>query len=249
MDVDLSEHVAAMLDRPHHVRTPDGVMLVRAIIDDQVMHFAIRDLEDRIQRRLSRGKFYEPEELEIIARFFPKGGVFCDIGANIGNHSLYALKYLGAARSIVFEPNPTAYELLVLNAIFNDCVDRVDFSHLGLGLSDAAADDMGLNIREGNLGATQLEAGSGDISVAPADVLLDGEKIDFIKIDVEGMELSVLGGLRETLARTQAPIFIEVEHGNRDGLEAWMADTGYHIAEEGRQFRHNGNLLLMPKGG
>jgi FkbM family methyltransferase len=248
MEVTLTEPVAAMLARPHHVRTPEGVMVVRALIEGQVMQFALRDLEDRIQRRLLRGKFYEPEELEIIARYFPKDGVFCDIGANVGNHSLYALKYLGAVRSIVFEPNPAAYELLVLNVIFNDCIERVDFTHLGLGLSDSEADDMGLNIREGNLGATQLQAGGGDISVAPADVLLNGAAVDFIKIDVEGMELAVLGGLKETLARTQPPIFIELEHVNREGLEAWMADAGYHVAEEGRQFRHNGNLLLMPKG-
>ncbi|MBL4628461.1 MAG: FkbM family methyltransferase [Roseicyclus sp.] len=244
MNVILSENVTAMLARPHHVRTPDGVMIVRAIVEGQVVHFATRDLDDRIQRRHARGKFYEPEELEIIARHFPKGGVFCDIGANIGNHSLYALNFLGAAKSIVFEPNPAAYELLVLNMIFNGCFEKVDFSHLGMGLSDIEADNMGLNLRGGSLGATQLEADSGDIQVAPADNLLDGTHVDFIKIDVKGMELAVLGGLTKTLAAHRPPIFVEVEHSNRPGLDAWMATSGYGIAEEGRQLRHNGNLLL-----
>lgn len=249
MKVEITDHVAAMLDRPHHVRTPEGVMIVRAIIDGQVIHFAIRDLEDRIQRRQSRGKFYEPDELELIARHFPKGGVFCDIGANIGNHSVYALKYLSASKAIVFEPNPTAYELLALNIIFNDCMDRVDFSNLGLGVSDTEAGNMGLSLKEGNLGATQLTEGGGDIQVAPADQLLDGETVDFIKIDVEGMELSVLGGLTKTLAAQRPPIFVEVEHSNRPGLDTWMAEAGYTVAEEGRQFRHNGNLLLLPQDG
>jgi len=236
--------VKEFLSRPQLVRTPDGVMMVRAIINDQVVHFAVRDLADRIQRRQARGRFYEADELEIIARHFQVGGVFCDIGANIGNHSIYVLKFLSAAQSIVIEPNPAAYELLVLNMIFNDCFERVDFSHIGMGLSDRVADDMGLREREKNLGATKLEDGTGDIQVAPGDTLLAGRKVDFIKIDVEGMELSVLSGLKRTIATQRPAIFIECEHSNRPGLDDWMTASGYFVVEEGKQFRHNGNLLL-----
>ena len=248
MSLALSDTAAAILARPHHVATPEGVRLVRAVIEGQPVVFAIRDAGDRIQKRLARGKFYEPEELEIIARHFPKGAVFCDIGANVGNHSLYALMYLGAARALVFEPNPAAYELLLLNLVFNGLIERVDTGHLGLGLSDRAAGDMGLATRDGNLGATALRPGAGDVQVAPADQLLAGARVDFIKIDVEGMELAVLAGLTETVAAHRPPIFLELAHNNRPGLEAWMADVGYAVAEEGRQFRHNGNLLLLPEG-
>jgi Met-10+ like-protein len=57
---------------------------------------------------MPKGVFYEREELEIIATHF-KGGTFVDIGANVGNHSIFAAKFLGASKVIAFEPNPTAY--------------------------------------------------------------------------------------------------------------------------------------------
>ncbi len=242
----LSELTTAMLTQPNRVVTPEGVRIVRTVIEGQPVFFSVLNQKDRIQRKMWRGNFYEPEELEIIRAHFPKNGIFCDIGANVGNHSLFSLIYLGASKSIVFEPNPGAYDLLVLNMILNGVSDRVDFSFLGCGLSDHAEENVGLALREGNLGATRLVSGEGEVSILPGDTMLSGAKVDFIKIDVEGMEIAVLGGLKETIAANRPPIFLEIEHVNRDALEAWLSDAGYQIAVEGRQFQHNGNLLLLP---
>src|SRR5688500_7711411 len=51
--------------------------------------FFVANEGDHIQRFHLQGRFYEAEELELIGRYF-RNGVFVDIGANVGNHSLYA---------------------------------------------------------------------------------------------------------------------------------------------------------------
>ena len=227
--------------------TPVGTQVVRAQIDGQGVFFCVRNPDDRIQRKHSRGKFYEPEELALIAAHFPKGGVFCDVGANVGNHSLYALLFLEAAQAVVFEPNPDAYTLLLANLALNRVADRADLSHLGCGLSDMAAEGMVLDLRDNNLGATRLVVGNGGIPVRTGDAMLAGRRVDFIKMDVEGMEMQALRGLEATIDACKPAIFLELEHTNRPDFLEWIAARGYRLAHEGRRFRMNQNLLILPQ--
>ena len=83
----------------------------------QVSMFVVNEW-DYIQAHHLKGRFYEQEELELIGRHF-KGGVFVDVGANIGNHTIYALKFLGATKVIAFEPNPAAARILKVNLALN----------------------------------------------------------------------------------------------------------------------------------
>jgi len=239
--------VAGWIADPASARVPDDIHIARFAIDGVDVTFAIRHQKDRVQRKMSKGRFYEAEEHELIARFFPKGGVFLDLGANVGNHSIYVMTYLDAKRAITVEPNPAAYELLVVNMIQNGLIDRVDLSYLGFGVSAEAAGGMGLFTVEGNLGATSMVADGGEISVLPADDVVGDGHVDFVKIDVEGMEMDVLAGLEQTVRRCRMPIFLEITNSHRDELDAWMTEHGYQVGAEGRQFRHNGNLLLVAK--
>ena len=150
----------------------------------------------------------------------------------------------------MFEPNPIAYELLLSNMILNGVLDRIDAGLLGYGLTDLAdAPAMDLTMRDKNLGATQLiaSAGEGSITVRRGDDLLAGRRIDFLKVDVEGMELQVLRGFQRTIAACRPPIFMEVDHLNNPALLAWADEAGYEVAVEGRSFRKNRNILLAPR--
>ena len=157
----------------------------------------------------------------------PPGATIVDIGANIGNHSLYFAKVMKAARVIPFEPNPLAYEVLLAHMAVNGLGQVVDLRHIGLGLSDKEAVGFGMEERHRNLGAASMVEGGGNIDVIRADAALDGIVPDFIKLDVEGMEMQVLRGLGEIPSRDKPLMYIEVDNANADAFEEWRDAQGY----------------------
>lgn len=224
--------------------------VVRAVIWGEPVFFTITRPRDAIQREHRKGLFYELEELEIIRRWCPPGAVFCDIGTNIGNHSLFALKFLRPAKVICFEPNPEAIEVLRSNLGLNGLLDdpRCDLSRLGFGLSDAAADGLGIDAPDGNLGGAKMVEGAGGLSVRRGDDLLSGEAPTFLKIDVEGMELQVLSGLADTIAAHRPTLFVEVDRGNAQAFGQWAETHRYAVKTRHRRYRRSENFLLAPKG-
>ena len=242
----LNKHAAAPVATADLVVSPAG-QVVRAVIDGKPVFFTLTNTKDVIQKEHLAGRFYETEELEIIRAHCPKNAVFVDIGANIGNHALFALKMLGVKQVIPFEPNPVAIAVLTSNLGLNGELARCDLSHLGLGLSDKPQDGLAMEVDKPNknLGGGRLVAG-GDLRVIAGDEALAKAKVDFIKIDVEGMEMQVLGGLAQTLERCRPVIFIEVDEANRVDFLTWVEANHYDIAATFRRYPVNENFLLKP---
>ena len=221
--------------------------IFRSTHDGQAVSFFVTDPNDVIQAHHNRGRFYELEELAIIGRHFPPGGLFLDIGANVGNHTVFAVKFLHARDVVVIEPNPPAILVLEANVDLNGIRRSVDLSHIGLGLSDEVAVATAVS-DQGNLGATRLVSRQGDdgIRVLPGDDLFGGRRFDFIKIDVEGMELRVLNGLRQTVANSRPAMFIEVDDANAAAFAAFLDEVDYRVAERFRRYANNENYLVEP---
>lgn len=208
----------------------DGT-IVSARIRGQNVSFFVADETDLIQKEHFNGKFYESEELKIISEFFPSGGIFVDVGANVGNHTVFVGRFLSPLKVIVIEPNPATFEILKANIALNRLDSRVDASYLGIGLSNTSARAVAIT-PAGNLGGTRLhfsEEQSG-LRVVPGDALLSGHRIDFLKIDVEGMEIEVLEGLKRTIAEQRPRIFIEVDNSNVGKFFEWTTINNYYIA-------------------
>lgn len=220
---------------------------VLAHILNQPVLFSVRNPRDVIQRKHMAGAFNEPDELAIIARHFPIGGRFLDIGANVGNHTLYVAGFLHACRIVCIEPNPAAHELLEANVRLNGLEGVVDLGHLGIGLSDRQDHNISVVAPARNLGAGRLVSGDGSIRVERGDRLLEGKEFDFIKIDVEGMELAVLEGLSGLLEKCRPKMFIEVDNRNASGFQKWLVSADYDVREEFRRYRANCNYLVAPK--
>jgi FkbM family methyltransferase len=208
-----------------------------------VRFFVANDL-DLIQRQHRLGSFYEPEELEIISRHFT-GGCFVDIGANVGNHSLYMLKFGGADRVVAFEPQPEAALILELNLALNGVSDRAKIHRKGL--SDASG-FAGRRMLNNNLGATYLVPGDegGGFELVRGDDVLADTQVDFIKIDTEGLEMRVLEGLRSTLATQKPNLFVELENRHVADFEAFLSSLNYKIADQYRRYDTNINMLAIP---
>lgn len=222
-----------------------------AIVSNEIfgrkISFFVTDKNDVIQRWHADGRFYEEEELAIISEFFPRGGVFVDVGANVGNHTIFVAKYLYPKDIILFEPNPQTVPLLMFNISLNDLREVVDLSHLGVGLSDTEGKAQTW-APPGNLGATRLRASNGadGLPLIRGDDVLMGRQIDFIKIDVEGMEMKILSGLCGTIARWRPSMFIEVENVNVEAFIEWANSYAYQVLRKYRRYKANENYIVVP---
>jgi FkbM family methyltransferase len=225
--------------------TPGSI--VRVKIQEREIAFFVTDGNDLIQRQHSFGKFYEPEEIGIISEYFQRGGIFADIGANVGNHTIYVAKYLEPRRIVVIEPNPAVLPILKANIALNGLQQIVDDSSLGYGISDKAGRAFA-QAPSDNIGAARMRPtdDSGPIPLVAGDSLLKGRRIDFMKIDVEGMELRALAGLAATIADQRPRIFIEVEDVNRQGFDVWVSEHGYKVMQMFRRYKTNENFMLLP---
>jgi FkbM family methyltransferase len=143
---------------------------------------------------------------------------------HIGNHSLFwAIER--RARVLAFEPNPSAREILVRNVARN----RVESSTEIRGEALAAVTGRGaLIVPAGNLGAARVtESGEGDVDVISLDSL-ELADVTFIKVDVEGAELAVLGGASRTIIRCKPTIWVELlDRTSRDSVQRLLSEFGY----------------------
>jgi FkbM family methyltransferase len=221
--------------------------VARVEIGGQPIFFLITKWQDAIQKSHRTGRFYEERELGVLLRYCPKDAVYCDIGANIGNHTLYALKFMGISKAILFEPNQTAIDILLANLNLNGVLDKCDTSFLGIGLSDHEGEGYGIEAPEKNLGAAEMTQGAGEIRIARGDRLLNGQKVDLVKIDVEGMEMEVLRGLRGVIEDSRPTMFVEVRRETIPEFEEWLTDVGYEIRETTTRNRVFSNFVILPR--
>mgnify|MGYP002622034880 FL=1 len=220
--------------------------LVHASIDGQPVTFCLNIARDPIQNAHRAGQFYEAEELAAIGTLVPRGGVFLDIGANVGNHALYFALMLGARRVMVIEPNPLALPALVGNVLANGLDGRVDLSRLGFGLSDHNAGGYAMKRHDVNLGATRLRvAPEGDLTVRIGDEVFPRARPDLVKIDVEGMEMGVLRGLEALIARARPVLLVEVDEENAGEFAGWAERHRYRIHLSRRHGARNINHILV----
>lgn len=150
--------------------------------------------------------------LHLARTLLPGDGVFVDVGANVGLHTLAIARHMANGGAVVaFEPHPANHRLLVHNLAHNR-------------LTHVVAENLGLAETPSVLTGTASAAGGnwslasrGDYRFEVRLVRLDDylrdhpvPRLDLLKIDVEGAEVRVLRGARETLARFRPLIVFEV---------------------------------------
>lgn len=206
----------------------------------------VENPKDRIQRHHFRGQLYEAEELEMIRSHFPAGGIFLDIGANVGNHSLFAVKSLGARQVVAYEPTSLQHSILSINVALNELSDRITVHRLALSnrsgfghITTALIDNIG--------GARLSSESSGElVHLVKGDEMLGDVPIDFVKIDVEGHEIEVLEGLSTVISKRRPVLFVEVDEENQTAFETWMRNAGYQIIDRYKRYPTNENFLCKP---
>ncbi|HEX3864593.1 MAG TPA: FkbM family methyltransferase [Stellaceae bacterium] len=210
------------------------------------LSFFVDNEKDEIQKHHARGAFYELVELERIRDSTDSNMSILDIGANIGNHTLYFAVAMHAANVVPIEPNPSAYENLITNVRLNR-LTNVDLSFLGIALG-ARDGRVALYVPGDNLGAGRiLRDTDGDIEMTSADKLLSARHFDFIKIDVEGLELDVLSGIEQILAASRPRLYVEVNNANSERFEQWRERENYAVGWTYQRYKSNCNFFLYPR--
>ena len=155
---------------------------------------------------------YEPFILDLFAEHLSKGKTFIDIGANIGQHSMYAATLVGPTGSVhAFEPIPTIYRQLTQSIQANHFEGIIHSHNVALGTDNT---DELLYVAN-NAGGSSLVNNTDTketitVHIRNGDKELEAcEHIDVIKIDVEGYEYEVLQGIRKTLEKHQPILFLE----------------------------------------
>ena len=170
-------------------------------------------------RELNRVRAYltrEPETVEWIAEYVKAGGVFYDIGANIGLYSIFAAKRLNGKLEVYsFEPESQNYASLNKNVYINGLSGSI--TTLCLAVSDSSRVDrfyVNRHLRAGEaihqFGSPRDDMGNpfppvhqqGMMGVSLDDLCfsLGLEFPTHIKIDVDGHESSVIEGANRVLS-------------------------------------------------
>lgn len=218
------------------------------------------DLRDLIQRSIYFYGYYEPYFSRFLMKVLGRGETFVDCGANIGQFSLIASRCVGAnGKVIAIEPEENNYEQLKKNLDLNHA-QNVSIIKSALGERDGSVDFFVRSAEHGfsNRGVHSLHAHSDWLEPMKVTVplrKLDGilrseQRVDIIKMDIEGAELGALKGAEESLERFSPLIFLEANeictryfgHSTLD-VKNWLLRRGYRLA----RFQ-DGRLLQVDAG-
>jgi len=200
-----------------------------------------------------RGALFNPdynlEELEFLRKHTPPGGVFVDVGANVGTYAMVLARHVGAdGKVIAIEPHPVTFARLS----FNQAASGFKQVNLVAAAAGPADGELMIETDGDNLGASHIVTGTAakDAIRVPSwrlERILDEarvSKVDALKIDIEGFEDRVLTGFFKQARDALWPRAVVIEHLSRDEWQddciADMLARGY--AEIGRT---RSNTLLL----
>lgn len=176
------------------------------------------------------------------------GQTVYDIGGDQGIYTLFfARKVGGQGRVVTFEPNPTSYKQILANVELNkfhhvkvrniglgERKGKLTFVFPGLDPGRGSADEKIQQqiLHEKGTRVTEIEINALDDEIAEWKL----PQPDFTKIDVEGLEMSVLLGMKQTLLNHRPRLLIEI-HGadvesktkNIKQVVAYLLECGYNI--------------------
>jgi FkbM family methyltransferase len=202
-----------------------------------------------------RGALFNPdynvEELDFLRKHVPViGGVFVDVGANVGTYAMVLARHVGpAGKVIAIEPHPVTHARLAFNN------SASGYTQVRLVAAAAAATDGELMIETDgdNLGASHIVTGevSGKAIKVPARRLqrmiedAGVTRVDALKIDIEGFEDRALMPFFKDAPPSLWPRAVVIEHLSRnEWLEDCIADMRARGYAETGQTRSNTLLVL-----
>ncbi|MFW5452329.1 FkbM family methyltransferase [Thioalkalivibrio sulfidiphilus] len=178
-------------------------------------------------------------EMKYIHESLGERGTFIDIGANAGYYSLMAARH-GDRKIIAIEPNPVMLSRLRFNIETNHLNERIRIVAAAAGGTDG---EMKLHLDDANLGASSgLRSHDGQKeTTVPVMTLVSilhetqTDRIQAMKIDVEGMESEILFPFFQQAPQSSWPSTVVMEHihdtadTGRANILEWLQSAGYRV--------------------
>ncbi len=175
---------------------------------------------------------YSEGEVDLFRQVVRPGQVVLDVGANIGPHTVFLARAVGAQGHVVaFEPQRLAFQALCANVALNG-LTNVTCRDVVVGAERAAVRvpvlDPAAVQNFGGLSLTGTDEGEVVEQIALDQLAL--ARCDFIKIDVEGMEGQVIAGAADTLRRLRPLLYVENDRKEQsDALVRRLDALGYRM--------------------
>ena len=191
---------------------------------------------DTITTTISEHGSWEGHLVNLYYSLLKRDNVVIDIGANIGYHSVHFGKIVGSNGKVFsFEPQKLIYDILSANILKNGLSNIISQHNFGLSSKEGLLylsniKDVSYNNGMINFGGVKLSndsTGGVKVRVKTLDEIFTGN-VDFIKVDIEGMESDVIQGADATIKKSLPIIFIEITK-NHDELYSYFKENGYII--------------------
>lgn len=229
-----------------HVFKPLG-LFDGVVFDVNRMGFELKlRIDDWIPQHIYFLGAYSQPELKILDEFLFDGAVFIDVGANIGVFTLQASRLVGAnGRVVSFEPYSENFKLLNRHVRINH-LSNVTTEKFAISDSNGKA-MLYYDPNEKNLGMVSMtplnNVCSEEIDAIMFDCYAqtyDLQRVDFVKIDVEGFEYNVLKGMEGVLKKFNPPLLLEILDCDllckEEEVENYLSVLGYvkyYISDDG----------------
>jgi FkbM family methyltransferase len=167
---------------------------------------------DALGLEIKTNPIYENHFLDLVNSVVKFGDTCIDCSANLGFHTVHLSKIVGNAGKVYsFEPIRTIYWQLLSNCLLNGCYNVIPYHN--------ALSDIKTRVKVTNIQFTENYTNIGGLSVENGEDLVDTislmdlnlEKIDFIKLDIQGYEFKVLVSLSNIIDKFFPNFCIELE--------------------------------------
>ena len=210
-------------------------------IDDFTFPIYSSSKDDHFQKAfLGTIHKWEPESFSVWKALCANSETVLDVGAYLGIYSIVSV-LAGTKQVVAYEPNRHAFHSLKENLKLNDIADRVISREVALSSVVGVANMIVPLNRNLSSGARLKSSETGIdfphwenldlVEIIPLDLDLQNmgiEKVDAIKIDVEGAELKVLQGAVNLISTQRPPIIIELlDYSTYLQVCSFLQSTGY----------------------
>lgn len=178
---------------------------------------------------------FSPGEAMFFRKLVKPGWTVMECGANIGAHTILLARLVGeAGRVIAFEPQRLVYQTLVANVALQ-CAQNVwpywaavgnRTGQIQVARLDPCVDNNFGGLEMGNKG----EGLHDSVALLTLDAFAELPHVEFVKIDVEGMESDVLDGGRRLIAKHRPILYVENDRAHKsEGLLALLGALDYTV--------------------